>query len=124
MPGAVLHELDQAEERRYVQVGIVAVAGIQVGVRLGRPDEGGLLIVVDGKLEVVTGGVCHFEDACEPEVDIVRKVGKLCGELLAKKADLVRRQRMVPEEKAIRFDILYLLRQCGLEHIEDLVEVG
>ena len=69
---AALQKLEQHIDRRYVEIGIVAIAGVQVRVRDARPGFRRFPIILDCKLKIVVGGVRDFKDAGEPHVDVVR----------------------------------------------------
>ena len=107
--GHVLHstfdKLDQACKRRDVQIRIVTFACIQVGIWFRRLDQRGFLIVVDSQLVVVIGGVRDFENAGQPQVNIVRNLRKLTREFFSKQADFIRRQLLVPEQESVGFEI-------------------
>jgi hypothetical protein len=118
------HELDQPGGGGNVQIGLIAIARLQVGLRLAGPDCRSFPVIMDGELVVVAGGVRGLEHPGQPEKCIIGDIGELTGELLPEKAHLVRCERRVPEEEAIELEIGESLREGGLKYVKNLVEIG
>ena len=77
-------KIQQDAEGRNIQIGVVAVACIQVRIGLGGTDQRSFLVVMHRELIVVIRCSGHFKNAGKPEIDIECQVVEFGCELLAK----------------------------------------
>ena len=78
---------------------------------------------MQGQLEIVVPGAGDLKNARQPEVDIKGQVRELRSQLLAKQADLIGSERLIPEQQPVGLNIFDLLRKSRLEDVKDFVEI-
>ncbi len=118
-----LQEIEEHVNRRNVQIGIVAVARVEIGIRSTRPGLGCFAIVLNRQLKVVVRRIGDLENARQPHVDIIRDSLEFSRQLFTEEAELIRTERVVPEKKAVELDILETLRDGVFERVEEFIEI-